>query len=149
MFKLLTILLTILSTSSFACERVSRVIDGDTIVMEDGKIVRILGIDAYDKNSRMARKQFVRTGYNFSISEIKQMAELATNEAKKLLENKCVNIEKDYKDKGIFKRYLRYVEVDGQDYQEIMLKKGLANVYCEDKKIKRFNQYLLISEFKC
>jgi micrococcal nuclease len=126
---------------------VTRVIDGDTIEVEDGRIIRILGIDTYDINRRMSKKQSYRTGY--SIKRVEYLSEQASKAAKNLLLGQCVKLIADRKNKGAYNRYLRYVEVNNRDYQKIMLEKGLANVYCGDKKIKRFKKYLRVSKFKC
>jgi endonuclease YncB( thermonuclease family) len=126
---------------------VTRIIDGDTIEVDHKHKIRILGIDTYDKNSRMAKKQSLRTGY--SVIKVKYLAQQATKAANNLLFGECVKLVKDKKDKGRYGRYLRYVEVNGRDYQKIMLNLGHANVYCGDKKIKRFKQYHNASKFKC
>lgn len=126
---------------------VARVIDGDTIETEDGKKIRILGLDTYDTNKRMAQKQSARTGY--STKRIKELSKEGTEFSKNVLLQKCVKLIGDYKDKGYYKRLLRYVEIDGKDYQKMVLEKNLGNVYCGDKKIKRFDYYNSISKFQC
>jgi len=136
---------------------VIRVVDGDTIGMEDGKMIRILGIDTFDTNHRMAKKQRKRTG--FSAEKVKYMSYLGTLKAKELLFGKCVRLIKARTDKGKYGRYLRFVEIEGEDFQKIMLQtcitgKGkrdcLANVYCHFRADNpRFEEYLEVSEFKC
>jgi endonuclease YncB( thermonuclease family) len=95
----------------------------------------------------MAKKQSLRTGY--SIIKVKYLAQQATKAANNLLFGECVRLIRDKKDKGRYGRALRYVEIHGRDYQKIMLNLGHANVYCGDKKIKRFEQYHNASRFKC
>ena len=140
-----------LVTNAFACKSnehfVTRVIDGDTIVVKNLGTIRILAIDTPDINSRMAKKQSIRMG--LPIKRIKLLSKIASHRATKLLLHECITLTEDYKDTGRYGRYLRYVTIKGKDYQKIMLKEGLANVYCGDKKARKFEEYLKISQFKC
>jgi micrococcal nuclease len=126
---------------------VTRVIDGDTIEVDGSYKIRVLGIDAYDKNKARINKQSIRTGY--TPDKIKHLSKKAKNRAILLLLGRCVSLVKDYKDIDRYNRYLRYVEIEGKDYQRIMLDLGLANVYCNDIKIRRFEEYYALSKFKC
>ena len=148
---ILVTLLTLLSTNAFACRNnehfVTRVIDGDTIAVKNLGTIRVLGIDTPDINSRMAKKQSIRM--SLPIKEVKRQAKIATKRATELLSHKCITLTSDHRDKGRYGRYLRYITIDGKDYQKIMLKEGLANVYCGDKKARKFKEYLSISKFKC
>lgn len=128
-------------------DTVIRVIDGDTIVTKNNGTIRILGIDAYDKNYKMVNKQKERTGY--SPQYIKSLSSRGKQFANKTLYGKTVYLERDRKDRDSFNRKLRYVIVDGEDYSKKILKKELANVYCGDDKIKRFDFYNRNSNFKC
>ncbi|PJB99637.1 MAG: hypothetical protein CO077_00640 [Candidatus Nealsonbacteria bacterium CG_4_9_14_0_8_um_filter_35_12] len=84
----------------------TKIIDGDTIVVEGGNNVRILGIDADE------------SGYP------------CYNEAKKRLEelilNKEVKLEKDVTDVDQYKRCLRYVFLADQNIGLELVKEGLA-----------------------
>lgn len=88
---------------------VTKVIDGDTFVIEGGYSVRILGIDAEER------------GYP------------CYQPAKKFLESwilgKKVRLEKGNKDKDQWCRYLRYPFVDGENIGLALVKKGLAIAY--------------------
>ncbi len=126
---------------------VTNVVDGDTVDIENLGRIRVLGVDTYDKNKRMASKQSIRTG--MSINQVNRKAYLATKFAKKLLQGKCVELETDYKEYGYYGRYLRYIKVDDYDYGLIAIKKGFGNVYCGDKRVKRYKQYQAASKFKC
>jgi len=92
---------------------VSEVIDGDTIKIESGELVRLIGIDAPEKN-------------NCAYSESKKYL-------KNLIENKSVRLEKDILKIDKYNRLLRYVilpdaENEKKDIlinQEI-IKQGLA-----------------------
>ena len=84
---------------------VTKVIDGDTIVVE-GEHVRLLGIDADER------------GYP------------CHGEAKNRLEeyvlNKEVFLEADKSDKDQYDRYLRYIFLDGKNINLQLVKEGLA-----------------------
>ena len=159
MMKILFILLILFTTANQAfsenpdnCSKsenfVTRVIDGDTIEIETGDLIRILGIDAYDSsNSRMIGKQIIRTGYKHH--KVKFLGQKATSFAIDNLLHKCVTLLKDKKNKGAYNRLLRYVMINDRDYQLMILRENLANVYCGDKKIKNYQKYLKFSKFKC
>lgn len=95
---------------------VTKIIDGDTILAE-GEHIRLLGIDADEK------------GYN------------CYNVAKKRLEelilNKEVFLEKDITEKDQYGRLLRYVFLDGENVNILMVEEGLAVArFYKDKKYK-------------
>lgn len=85
---------------------VTKVVDGDTIVIEGGYHIRLLGIDADEK------------GYP------------CYEEAKKELENlilgKKVKLERDKEDKDQYGRYLRYIFLEERNINLEMVQKGLA-----------------------
>lgn len=155
-YLLIGIFLILLVSIAFACpqgqHKIIKVIDGDTFDVEEGRI-RLLGIDAYDTMStRMIVKQRDRTGrgiFRTSRKTIIQIGQNATKFAKDTLLNKCVILESDYRDKGRYGRLLRYVKVNDLDFGTLLLERGLANVYCGDKKISKYNEYNELSEFKC
>lgn len=97
----------------------TKVIDGDTIIVEGGFNVRLLGIDADE------------AGYP------------CYNEAKKRLEelilNKKIKLEKDITDIDQYKRCLRYVFLGEQDIGLELVKEGLAiaRFYEPDVKYKK------------
>lgn len=150
-FLLIGIFLMALMSFKFTCpkgqQRITRVIDGDTFDTEEGRI-RLLGIDAYDKKSKlMIERQAIRTGY--TKERVKNFGILATNYAEEMLLDKCVILESDYKGKGRYGRLLRYVSIEKEDFGSLVLKKGLGNAYCGDKKIKKYEDYNKLSDFKC
>jgi len=87
---------------------VSRVVDGDTIEMANGDIVRLIGIDAPEKNH--------------------PYSDGATGELRKLEGNK-VRLEKDVTNKDRYGRYLRYVFFGDHFVNLELVKSGLAYVY--------------------
>ncbi|MFN3527670.1 MAG: thermonuclease family protein [Candidatus Altarchaeaceae archaeon] len=94
---------------------VTKVIDGDTIIVEGGRHVRLLGIDADEK------------GYPCYDEAKKRLEELVLN--------KEVYLERDIEDKDQYGRYLRYVFIEDNGTMENinlkMVKEGLvvARIY--------------------
>jgi len=88
---------------------VTRVVDGDTFVLNTNEKVRISGINTPEKKECY-------------YEEAKQKLE-------KLTYGKEVYLEKDYSNKGKYGRLLRYVFVDNQEVNFIMVQEGYAKVY--------------------
>ncbi len=89
--------------------KVIEVIDGDTIRIENGKRVRLIGIDAPEKGEKCYReaKEFL----------------------KKLVLGKIVRLEADKLDKDIYGRLLRYVYLNDTFVNLILLRKGYAHSF--------------------
>jgi len=85
---------------------VTKIIDGDTIVVEGGYSVRILGIDADE------------SGY--------PCYQPAKSRLEELVLNKKVRLEKDVTDVDQYKRCLRYVFLGDQNIGLELVKEGLA-----------------------
>lgn len=139
--------LLFITTNALACEKVIKIIDGDTIKTSITGRIRILGIDAFDKLPKIVAKQAKRAG--FTNKDILHLRELGKNFATETLANKCVELKSDYKDIDIYGRKLRYVIVNGIDYSFSALEQGLAMPYCEDKNIKNFKKYNEVNAWKC
>lgn len=97
---------------------VTKIIDGDTIVVEGGYHVRILSIDADEKNH--------------------PCYEAASKRLEELVLNKKVILEKDISDVDQYKRCLRYIFWDKQNIGLELVKEGLviARFYEPDVKYK-------------
>jgi micrococcal nuclease len=89
-----------------ALKLVTKVIDGDTFLIEGGYSVRILGIDTDER------------GY--------PCYEAAKNGLEELILNKEVRLEKGKEDLDQWCRYLRYVFLGSQNISLELVKKGLA-----------------------
>lgn len=85
---------------------VTKVIDGDTVIVEGGASVRLLGIDADEK------------GY--------PCYEAAKNRLEELVLNKEVRLEKDKTDQDQYQRYLRYLFLDDKNIDLQLVQEGLA-----------------------
>lgn len=123
-FSLLFFLLSACQTSSNTF-KVTQVIDGDTIVLDDGYHVRYIGIDAPEKDEPY-------------YSEARQAnAELVLG--------KRVRLEKDISDQDKYNRLLRYVYVDGGFVNAEMVKGGYAYAKAYPPDIK-YQVYLEVLE---
>ncbi len=88
---------------------ISKVIDGDTVELETGARVRLLGINAPEMGQ--------------------PYHEEATDRLKELIENKTVILESDVEDKDLYGRFLRYVFFNNKNINVEMVEEGYANVY--------------------
>lgn len=97
---------------------VAKVIDGDTIVLESGETVRLIGIDAPEKNDCFAAE--------------------ATLETKNLVNEKMVRLEKDVSETDKYGRLLRFVFYDQTFVNEHLVRQGFAKAtaYSPDTKFK-------------
>ncbi|MBI4015421.1 MAG: thermonuclease family protein [Candidatus Aenigmarchaeota archaeon] len=83
---------------------ITKVIDGDTVIIEGGRSVRLLGIDADEK------------GYPCYSPAKKRLEELVLN--------KKVYLEADKEDQ--YKRYLGYLTLDGKNINLKLVQEGFA-----------------------
>lgn len=101
-----------IASQSAELARVKRVVDGDTVELEDGRKLRYIGIDTPESVKPNTPEQC------FS------KASAARN--KELVEGKEVRLIKDVSEKDRFQRLLRYVYVDDIFVNEAMVKEGYA-----------------------
>ncbi|MDD5416997.1 MAG: thermonuclease family protein [Candidatus Aenigmarchaeota archaeon] len=98
---------------------VSKVIDGDTIVLSNGEHVRLLGINAPEKDEYY---------YNE-----------ATERLTELVAYKQVRLESDKTNRDTYGRLLRYVYVNDKMVNSKLLEEGCARLYIfeSDKKYEK------------
>lgn len=101
---------------------VVRVIDGDTIELEDGHRVRYLGIDTPESGE--------------------YYAENATARNKELVEGKTVELQRGNRDQDEYGRLLRYVYIDGVFVNAELIAGGYAKAYIFDPD-DRYSQILV------
>lgn len=101
---------------------VTRVIDGDTVELTDGRHVRYLGIDTPESGD--------------------YYAEEATSRNKDLVEGKTVELQRGNRDKDEYGRLLRYVYVDGIFVNAELVAEGYATAYIFDSD-DRYSQILV------
>jgi len=90
--------------------KVTKVIDGDTIVLENGEVVRYIGIDTPETNE-----------YNNDC-----FAQEAFDINRELVEGKEVKLKKDVSERDRYRRLLRYVWIDDIFVNEYLIKEGYA-----------------------
>lgn len=115
---------------------VAKVIDGDTIELQNGQTVRLIGIDTPETVD--PRRPVGCFGKE------------ASNETKRLLSNKVVILQKDVSDTDKFGRLLRYVFLpltDGQTLfiNDYLVRAGFAKVLTYPPDVK-FNEQLRLAE---
>lgn len=94
----------------------TKIIDGDTFLIEGGYSVRILGIDADERDN--------------------PCYEPTKNRLEELILNKEVKLEKGTEDKDQWCRYLRYVLVGDKNISLELVKEGLAVVRFSPEDVK-------------
>ena len=94
--------------------KVKRVIDGDTIELEDGQVVRYIGIDTPETKH--------------PAKPVECFGQLAADQNRQLVEGKLVNLEKDISQTDRYGRLLRYVYSDSVMINELLVKEGFATV---------------------
>jgi len=92
--------------------KVTRVINGDTIELEDGQTVRYIGIDT---------PETVAPG-----QPVGCFGPEASAKNKEMVNGKAVTLEKDVSETDRFGRLLRYVYLDGQMVNEMLIAEGYA-----------------------
>lgn len=110
---------------------VTKVIDGDTIALEDGQTVRYIGIDAPETR-----------GDCFSTE--------STDRNKELVLGKAVRLEKDVSERDRYQRLLRYVWVDNPSagsgqaifINDYLVKEGYAKVSTYPPDVKYQEKFL-------
>lgn len=94
--------------------KVLKIVDGDTIEMENGDKIRLLGINTPEKKEKY-------------YDEAKLFLEV-------LLLNKTITLEKTNKNTDLYGRKLRYVYLENRNINKEIVLNGLANVYYPSEK---------------
>lgn len=112
--------------------KVVRVIDGDTIILENGKTVRYIGIDTPELRTKKGKPEC----YAYEAKK--------KNEA--LVLGKKVRLEKDVSETDKYGRLLRYVYVDGVFVNEYLVKEGYATVLTYPPDVAYANLFLVAQQ---
>ncbi len=92
--------------------RIVRVVDGDTVELEGGKILRYIGIDTPEtKHPGKQVECYGQEAYKKNVS---------------LVGGRMVELEKDLSEVDRYGRLLRYVYVDGSMVNEVLVRDGFA-----------------------
>ena len=103
---------------------VRRVVDGDTVKLFDGEVVRYIGVNTPEMESKDVA--------------VKCYAREAMERNRELVEGKEITMSRDVSGKDKYGRLLRYVYVDGEMINELLVRGGYAEVatYPPDVKYK-------------
>jgi micrococcal nuclease len=107
---------------------VKRAVDGDTLVLENGERVRLIGIDTPEMHeSNKLYKDSQRTGED--ITAIQKLGRRSYDFTKKLVEGKRVSLEFDVERQDKYGRLLAYVYLkDGTFVNAEIVKQGYASL---------------------
>jgi len=117
-FHLTSVYIGLITGSVGEQKLVTKVVDGDTVVIEGGDSVRLLGMDADERGD--------------------PCYESAKQRLEELVLNKEVYLESDGDDKDQYGRYLRYLILDSENINLRLVKEGLviARFYPENVKYR-------------
>ncbi len=101
---------------------VTRVIDGDTIELENGQVVRYLLIDTPETVHPE--------------KPVECFGPEATERNRQLVEGRRVRLERDMTDRDAYGRLLRYVYADGTMVQAELVREGYGYVYSRQPDVK-------------
>jgi micrococcal nuclease len=115
---------------------VSRVIDGDTLLLENNERVRLIGIDTPEMHeSSKLNRDAQRSGQD--IASIKQLGRESYAFTKKIAEGKRVRLEFDVERRDRYKRILAYVYLsDGTFLNAAIIEQGYASVMTYPPNVK-------------
>ncbi len=108
---------------------VTRVVDGDTLRLENGERVRLIGIDTPEVHeSAKLYRDARRTGQDAAV--IRKLGKQASNFTRGLVEGKRVRLEFDVEKRDRYERLLAYVYLkDGTFVNAEIVKQGYASPY--------------------
>lgn len=116
------------SQTQNSTEKVIRVIDGDTFEIEGGIKVRLIGIDTPEMKNKN--------------KTIDCFAQEAKDMLTKLILNKNITLIKDVSETDKYGRLLRYVYIDNQFINDILVKEGYAKIATFPPDVKLTNTFL-------
>ena len=121
---------------------VTRVVDGDTLVLENNERVRLIGIDTPEMHdSNKLNRDAQRSGQD--IEAIKQLGRRSYEFTKKLVEGKRVRLEFDVERYDKYKRILAYVYLlDGTFLNAEIVKQGYASLMTYPPNVKYADLFL-------
>jgi len=121
---------------------VTKVVDGDTINLSDGRKVRLIGVDTPEVGySKKLLRDSKKSGQ--SIKTIQALGRKASDFAKKLYAGKRVRLEYDVEGKDRYGRTLAYVYLNnGLFVNAELIKEGYAQVMTVTPNVK-FSDYFL------
>ncbi len=122
---------------------VSRVVDGDTLKLESGEKVRLIGIDTPEMHeSNKLYRDSQRTGQD--TSAIQKLGQRAYEFTKKLVEGKRVSLEFDVEKYDKYNRLLAYAYInkEGTFVNAEIIKQGYASLMSIPPNVKYADLFL-------
>ncbi|MCG2713470.1 MAG: thermonuclease family protein [Candidatus Omnitrophica bacterium] len=121
---------------------VTRVVDGDTLVLENGERVRLIGIDTPEMHeSEKLNRDASRSQQD--VETIKQLGRISYEFTKKLVEGKRVKLEFDVERYDKYKRILAYVYLtDGTFVNAKIVQEGYASLMTYPPNVKYADLFL-------
>lgn len=121
---------------------VKRAVDGDTLLLENGERVRLIGIDTPEMHeSDKLYKDSQRSGED--LTTIKKLGRKAYEFTKGLVEGKRVSLEFDVEKRDKYDRLLAYVYLkDGRFVNAEILKQGYASLMTFAPNVKYADLFL-------
>lgn len=115
---------------------VTRVVDGDTLVLENNERVRLIGIDTPEMHeSNKLNRDAQRSGQD--VESIKQLGRRSYDFTKKFVEGKRVKLEFDVEKYDKYKRILAYVYLpDGRFLNALIVEEGYASLMTYPPNVK-------------
>ena len=114
-----------------------RVIDGDTIELADGRMVRYIGIDAPEVHRRVGERW---------VFDPEPFGEAATEANRRLVESKMVRLEYDVQTHDRFGRLLAYVYVGDAMVNEELIRLGYAQLLTIPPDVKYAERFRALVE---
>jgi len=123
-------------TYNYADVLVTRVVDGDTLVLETGERVRLIGIDTPEMHaSNKLNRDAQRT--NQDVTTIQKLGRRSYEFTKNLVEGKRVSLEFDVEKYDKYDRLLAYVFLkDGTFVNAEIVKQGYASLMTYPPNVK-------------
>jgi micrococcal nuclease len=115
--------------------KVIRVIDGDTVKLENGASLRYIGLDTPETRIKKG-KQFIYAPQPFAIE--------ATKLNKKLVENKYVRVEFDVEKTDVYGRLLGYCFVDNTFINAKLIEEGFAVTFTIPPNVKYVDTFIAL-----
>ncbi len=121
---------------------VTRVVDGDTLKLENGERLRLIGIDTPEIHESAKLHRDVKRSGN-DIRTIKQLGMRSYEFTKRLLEGKRVRLEFDVEKRDKYERLLAYVYLqDGTFANAEIVKEGYADLMTYPPNVKYADLFL-------
>jgi micrococcal nuclease len=129
-------------TYNYSDVLVDRVVDGDTLVIESGERVRLIGIDTPEMHeSKKLYRDAQRTHQD--ASTIKRLGERSYEFTKNLVEGKRVSLEFDVEKYDRYKRLLAYVYLkDGTFVNARIVQEGYASLMTYPPNVKYADSFV-------